>query len=125
MESEATNLKMECEEVIILVRNLVDENEHLVLEQGEYQSRYISLMGRYDTISGKYNQITKIIGERIGRRERIEEFLRTLNENEVPIIEFDNALWCSIIDKLVVYSDRHIVLIHKNSMEQLWINEVL
>lgn len=71
------------------MQKCVEENAHSALNQIEYQQRYSSLVERYDNAKNGLREIDDKRMERSARRENIEAFIRTLENSEGLITDFD------------------------------------
>ena len=120
LDAECTKLQSECDVIAELTRKCVAENAHTALDQEEYNRRYGSLMERYNAIKCRLDQIADEKRERTTRRENINRFLRTLEQNNFLITEFNDELWCAVIDNVIVHSEHDITFKFKDGMELSW-----
>ena len=105
LDRESAKLQSEFEVVVELLRKCVDENAHSALDQQEYQQRYISLVERYEAVKDGLRKIDDKILERNAKRESIGAFIRTLDESDAILTEFDEGLWIATVDAVVVHSE--------------------
>lgn len=85
--------------------------------QEDYQEYYDSLMTEFE----EQKQVVESIKEQI----RIQEanyakalvFLETFEEAPDEITEFDEALWVSLLDEIIVQTDGSYILKFRNGME--------
>ena len=55
--------------------------------------------------------------ERRAQREKFDSFLDTLKQNDSAQADFNEELWCSVIDKVMVYSADDIRFTFKDDSE--------
>jgi hypothetical protein len=65
----------------------------------------------------KYDKITGQIEEKKAKRELFKLFIGTFEKQETTIEEFDEGLWCSLIDHVMVKSKEEIVFTFGNGLE--------
>ena len=110
----------ECEVVVELLRRCVEENAHSALDQQEYQQRYLSLVERYEADKDGLKKIDDKRLERNAKRDSIGTFIRTLEENDKLMSEFDEGLWITTVDTVVVYPEHEITFTFRDGLELDW-----
>lgn len=65
-------------------------------------------MARYENAKEKLEKIEEQRRERRVKREQMDAFLDTLVRQDSILTEFDENLWCAVIDKITVYSDEDV-----------------
>lgn len=100
-----------------LTQSIVAENARRVQNQGEYNKRYNRLVERYDKLKGKYDEICSAINSNEIRYKDMGRFINTLITQNGIISEFDENLWSSLVDHIVVKSKTDITVIFKNGTE--------
>lgn len=104
LDTEAEELHRELEIVAGLIRNCVDENTRIGLDQAEYQQRYNGFTERYEKAKARLEKIEEQRKARRAKREQIESFLAKLIGQDSTLTDFDEALWFAVIDKVTVYA---------------------
>ena len=117
IDIENTKLQNEYEVVTELLRRCVEENANAAIDQTEYNERYTALAEQYEDIKKRINDVNNESLERNAKRENIEEFIQRLKQNDKLLTEFDEELWNTTIEKVVVYTDNEINLVFKDGME--------
>ena len=97
LDAECAKLQSECDVIAELTRKCVAENAHTALDQDEFKQRYNSLQEQYEAVKNKLAEITETKQERTTKRENILLFLKTLEQNNVVLTEFNEELWCAVI----------------------------
>jgi len=102
LDAEATELHQEVAVVTELIRQCVDENARMGLDQAEYQHRYSGLAARYEKAKGRLGKLEEICQTRKAKREQLDAFVATVLEQDSVLTEFDETLWYAVLDKVTV-----------------------
>ncbi len=105
LEKKVANIQNEMEVVEELFRKIVDENSRKAMNQKEYSKRYNELVGRYKKAQDELNEVEEKQQENKVRKDSIDTFIDRLKSQETILTEFDEALWTSTIDKVVIEDD--------------------
>lgn len=120
LEVEAEPLTEECTVVAELISRCVDENAHISVDPQIYAKKYESLATRYQTAKDRLDTVNDEIAKRVARKNQIADFLRAIEQREQFITEFDDTLWCMVIDTVTVYSKERLVFRFKGGTEVEW-----
>lgn len=120
LEAESVKLQSECDVVLELMRKCVDENAHTTIDQEDYQHRYDALLERYEAAKSRLSQIADQRQERTVKRENIVRFLKTLEQSDVLLTEFDEELWYATMDTVTVHSEHDIAFSFKDGTVLPW-----
>lgn len=105
---------------------IVDEDSHSrelqegTLDQNEYERRYADLTERYNTIKADYDKISEQIESKKAQRELFKGFIRALEKQGILIEKFDEGLWRSLMQEVVVKAKSDIRFIFKNGFDLLY-----
>lgn len=80
----------------------------MALDQSEYEKRYNGLVERFDTASGRLEEIKEQITERQARGQQIEMFLKDLEKVGV-VVEFEDDLFLALVESIEVGRDKVVV----------------
>lgn len=116
-EKEAETLRGECDVTLELIRKMVNENASATLDQSEYMSQYSYLADRHKQAQDRLAELNEIIGGRIVRRQKIEQYLKILERQEFLLADFDQELWNSMVSQLLVRSTVELVFVFKDGSE--------
>lgn len=105
LEKKATTIQNDMEVVEELFRKMVDENSRKAMNQKEYSKKYNELVERYKKAQDELNEIEEKQQENKVRKESIDTFIDRLKSQETILTDFDEALWISTIDKVVIEDD--------------------
>ena len=117
LEKEQAQLQNELEVVAGIIQQAIDENAHFALDQGEYQERYNGLVDRFDLAKARHTAVTEEITDKQTRLSTINTFLYTLRKQDNLLTDFDEKLWCSLVDYATVYNKDDVRLTFKNGTE--------
>lgn len=95
----------------------IAENSWTALDQNEYEGRYADLTERYNTIKADYDKISEQIESKKAHRELFKGFIRALEKQGALVEEFDEGLWSSLVQEVVVKSKEDILFIFKNGFK--------
>ena len=113
LESEHERLNQDLIALTNMTENCIAENARVSQDQMEYQKRYNS---RYDKTKEQYETVTaKIKGRRL-RNGQLGVFIDNLKGQNL-IGEFDERLWCSLVDYITVYGKEDIRVTFKDGTE--------
>ena len=99
------------------MQTAIAENSRMALEQNEYERRYADLTERYNTIKADYDKISGQIESKKAQRELFKGFIRALEKQGALVEEFDEGLWSSLVQEVVVKSKDDILFIFKNGFK--------
>jgi DNA invertase Pin-like site-specific DNA recombinase len=114
LEAERSVLQSETAVVADMIQKCVGENARYALNQTEYQQRYDGLVERYDKAKARFEEVTEQISTTKARGEIMESFISDLRSQESLITEFDERLWCSLLDFATVYTADDVRFAFKN-----------
>lgn len=116
LDDEHTKLQDEADVILGLMHKCMEEDALMALDQEDFEWRYSSLLERLDNTKQRLSRITEQKLERIARRESITNFLRTLQQNDTCIPEFDESLWNALAESVTVYAGKKLVFRLRNGM---------
>lgn len=88
-----------------LLRKMVDENSRKAMDQKEYSKKYNELVERYKKAQDELNEVEEKQQENKVRKDSIDTFIDRLKSQDTILTDFDEALWTSTIDKVVIEDD--------------------
>lgn len=95
------------------MQSAISENSRMALEQNEYERRYADLTERYNTIKADYDKISEQIESKKAQRELFKGFIRALEKQGALVEEFDEGLWSSLVQEVVITSKDDWTIINK------------
>ena len=83
-----------------------------------YMTRlYHALVERYDRRKAQYDEVSTAISDNEARYEQMGRFITVLKDQEGVIAELDDALWSSLVEKMVVKSKADVTVVFKDGTE--------
>ena len=98
------------------MQTAIAENSRTALEQNGYR-RYVDIIEMYNTIKADYDKISEQIESKKAQRELFKAFIRALKKQGALVEEFDEGLWSSLVQEVVVNTKYDIRFIFKNGFE--------
>ena len=99
------------------MQTAIAENSRTALDQNGYNRRYVDLTEMYNTIKADYDKISEQIESKKPQRELFKGFIRALEKQGTLIEKFDEGLWSSLVQEVVVKSKNDILFIFKNGFK--------
>lgn len=110
-------LRQEMEVVSKMIQDCINENARVALDQTDFQSRYESLVKRFDDTKAKYDAICAEMDDKRIRKATMESFLADLSKRNTLLTEFEPEAWYSLVDYVTVYGAEDIRITFKNGKE--------
>ena len=89
----------------------------MALDQNEYERRYADITESYNTIKSEYDKISEQIEGKNAQRELFKGFIGALEKQGALVEKFDEGLWSSLVQEVVVKSKDDILFIFKNGFK--------
>jgi hypothetical protein len=109
-------LVREIEVVTELTRKCVEENARTVQDQGAYLARYNEYCDRYNTLAAKVNELQGQRELRQARGDGFNLFIRSFQKLNATITAFDDRLWQTLLDTVIVQKDGTLAFKFNNGM---------
>jgi site-specific DNA recombinase len=117
LETKLAFLNQKAEDIIILVKNLIDQNSTEALDQDEFQKKYDSYDLEHKKVINEIEQVGLEIEKKNAQAKYLQAFIDDL-ENRPNVLEaYDEDIWSYLIDKAVVNRDRSITFNFRNGKE--------
>lgn len=117
MEQRLDEVKTEIPLVIQMTQELVSQNARQPQDQREYQTRYDSMVERYEALRREESELKAGIEERHLKREVIKAYTGRLAEQKETLTEFDTDLWTGLVDFITVYAKDDVRVTFKDGTE--------
>lgn len=99
------------------MQTAIAENSRTALDQNVYERRYADFTERYNTVKAEYDKISQQLESKKAQRELFKGFIRALEKQGALVEEFDEELWSSLVQEVVVNTKDDIRFIFKNGFE--------
>ena len=100
------------------IQALIMQNARISMDQEKYQEEFDELVERHRKVKQEYEEQALASEQDIGRVAQIDYFINTLEEMDAPVTEFDDQLWISMVDHVVVLSKEDIRLVYRDGIEK-------
>ena len=110
-------LEEEINVTVEMIQNIVAENARVAQNQDEYNKRYNSLVERYNKLKEEYDEVCTTISDKDAKYEQMGRFIKVLKGQQELITEFDESLWSSLTEKIVVKSKEEVTVVFKDGTE--------
>jgi len=117
IDKELVELEHELEIVDALAHQSIEENKRSVIDQAEWSERNVKYLQRYDNATNRIEELTKQKNEKIGKSKMLELFIKSIEQQELVITDFDESVWNMSIDKAIVGSYAELTFKFKNGVE--------
>ena len=117
LETEKARLCGESRLLYTKIQNYIDKNATETLDQDNYREHYNTLSSEYEEIKQKIEKIDTKLKNKSARVISIENFLNEISAKENLINIFDEKLFTSVVDKIVVKSYTKVAIEFKNGQE--------
>ena len=98
--------------------DLCTQNARIAMDQEQYQKEFDELVERHSRVKQEYEEQAIAAEQDVGRIAQIDYFISTLEELNAPVTEFDEQLWISMVDHVVVHSKEDIRVVYRDGIEK-------
>ena len=84
----------------------------------DYKKEFDELVERHSRVKQEYEEQAIAAEQDVGRVAQIDYFISTLEELNSPVTEFDEQLWISMVDHVVVHSKEYIRVVYRDGIEK-------
>ena len=117
LETKKARLCGESRLLYTKIQNYIDKNATETLNQNIYKEHYNTLSDEYEEIKQKIENIDTKLKNKRAKLLSIEKFLNEISEMENLIDTFDEKLFTSVVDKIIVKSYTQAATIFRNGQE--------
>ncbi len=119
-ENEMKSIEEETELLHTALEKLISENARVPMDQTEYTKKYNSLAQKHNKLQKRLQTLTSEMDMKKAKRNLMEVFIATLKKQEVLITEFDESLWSTTLNYVVVKSDTELIFHFKDGRKIPW-----
>ena len=105
------------------IEKLIATNARRVMDQDEYNRRYNDLANRHNLLQTQRQALDRKVIELKARRNQIELYLKQFEDHKDLITEFDDRLWCTMVDRVVVKAPLELRFIFRDGSERTWMKD--
>ena len=107
----------ECEIIAEMNRKLLTENSRSVMDQDAFMKKYNAYVDKYEKKSEEVEKLQKKREELLKKAELISGFMFEIHEQDGMIEKFDEKLWLTTIDQVLVHHDGRMIFRFRNGTE--------
>lgn len=117
LEREQENAIADLNIIAGQMQKAISENSTKAISQNDYEKAYKVLSEKYAAVKEKYDETSEEIEKKESQKILFKAFIKNLESNTKLIEEFDEELWCSLVQEVVVKTKEQIIIVFKNGME--------
>ena len=115
IDAEISRLQEENEALINLMKNLIYENSRKAIDQDKYNQKYDSYTEKHEKIKNAISKLEEKKQNLKVRREKISLFMDNLGKTDAIISEFDETLWHTMVENVIICEDKKMEFKFRNS----------
>ena len=115
IDDEISKLQEENEALINLMKNIIYENSRKAIDQDKYNQKYDSYTEKHEKIKNAISKLEEKKQNLKVRREKISLFMDNLGKTGTIISEFDETLWHTMIENVIICEDKKMEFKFRNS----------
>ncbi len=117
LEAKLAGLNQKAEDIIILVKNLIDQNSTEVMDQDDFQKKYDSYDLEHKKVINEIEAVGLEIEKKNAQAKYLQAFIDDLNNRPNILEAYDEDIWSYLIDKAIVNRDKSITFQFRNGKE--------
>ena len=114
LTEEIKNLELETTDIQGQAAKMVERNAKVVQNQETYQTHYDELVTRYEELQRKLLEKQRTLQLKRKQSADVKLFVELLNKQEHTVTEFDEKLFNTLIEKMVIYKYKKVEVYFKN-----------
>lgn len=117
LEARLAELSRKAEDIIILVKNLINQNSTEALNQDEFQMKYDSYDLEHKKVIGEIENVGLEIEKKKAQAKYLQMFIDDISSRPNILEAYDEDIWSYLIDKAIVNRDGSITFQFRNGKE--------
>ncbi len=117
LETKIAELNQKAEDIVVLVKNLIEQNSTEALNQDEFQKKYDSYDLEHKNIINEIEAVSLEIEKKKCQAKYLQAFIEDLSSRPNVLEAYDEDVWCYLIDKAIVNRDSSITFQFRNGKE--------
>lgn len=114
IDNQIKELETETEILSQMVSRLVIENASTLQDQDEYQSKYRQLSAKYESLVEGIEELEVQKLAKSKRNKDLQDFITGLKQQEGLLSDFDELLWETMIESIIITKDSDVEITFKN-----------
>ena len=107
----------ECEIIAEMNRKLLTENSRSVMDQEAFMKKYNSYVDKYEKKSKEVEKLQEKREDQLKKADLISGFMFQIHEQDGMIEKFDEKLWLTTIDQVLIHHDGRMIFRFRNGTE--------
>ena len=120
LKKECKHIEDRCLEIQAAVEKLISRNTSSSIDQSEYNQKYTAYVSQYNEMQNQLHELNGKITMNKAKAIQMKKFVSLLKKQDNLLTEFDEPLWCAVVNALVVKSDQEVVFQWKDGTELPW-----
>ena len=117
LEQKRKELLAEMAKLNDAMQQMIQQNATMPQDQNLYRIRYDEIRQKFNETEAKKNIADKEIQSVHDRRIAMEQFIKNIKTQNTKVTEFNDNLWCCLLDYITAYSRGKLVFRFKNGSE--------
>lgn len=105
LSEEKEKLENSLAEQVEKIQELIEVNSRVAQNQEEYQKQYEKLVNEYEITKVEHQKLELDISNKLTKSETLSVFINTIKKQETLLETFDEMMWGSLLESVVVYKD--------------------
>lgn len=105
LSKEKNELSQKLVEQVEQIQELIEVNSRVAQNQEEYQKQYEKLVNEYEITKVEHQKLELDISNKLTKSETLSVFINTIKKQETLLETFDEMMWGSLLESVVVYKD--------------------
>lgn len=119
LDAEAEMLREEMDIATELIRQAIEQNARMAMDQEEYSQRDKSLSARFSKAAERVKELDAECARRKVKRNELTTFIKAVKRGDEVLTEFSVQLWNVFIERVTVDSDGKLRFVFKNGVEMV------
>lgn len=120
IEIQTENKRSRLQILGITLKECIEENMHRILNQDEYDIKFKKLENEYENLKADIAKLENLKASSLAKKQELYLYIHTLEANNHVITEFDESLFHSLVDNIIVNADNTLVFRYKDGSSIIW-----
>lgn len=119
LDREADELREDMNVTSELIRQAIEQNARMSLDQEEYSRRNKSLSARFSKASERVKELEAECARRKVKRNELTAFIKAVKHGDEVVTEFSVQLWNVLVERVTVEADGRLRFVFRNGIEMV------
>lgn len=117
LEAKLAAFNQKAEDIVVLVKNLIEQNSSDALDQDEFQKKYDAYDEKHKKIISEIETVGLEIEKKSAQAKYLQAFINDLNNRPNILDAYDEEIWSYLINRAIVNRDGSITFQFRNGEE--------